>query len=299
MNKKLTCGILITLLLVTTFISVEAFPFKTFKKAKTSFFDRVFIPRLKEPTRDVMSISNPAKYNEVDLLRFAEQGIDIHNWATWYGGKNTPYRNPDGTFYLSETQKQLIRDLYSKGERIFWIGVTTDHITFIFEDPYTDTANAIKAYTDFFKQAGLWKAKVGIYIPIWQDEIITRHREGMTWQEQYDLAETSRTEIKNRLTLIEWRRIKWTITGQDFMEHDGIEYQLTNNYRSYWAHHSAVTQPWEAEDLVYHHVLSIMADEDWKAIWKKWGKFAWTDGSLVEGEKGSRELTELGKNIFN
>ena len=295
MKKTIVIGLVITLALVITFASVDAF---SFKKIKPKFWSEKFLAKFYTPARDVISISNPSEYNETDLLNFAEQGIDIHNWATWFGGRAIPFRNPNGSFYLSENQKQLILDLYDERQRVFWIGVTTDHINWIFEDPYEDTANAIKAYTDFFAEEELWEAKVGLYIPIWHDEIITKQRKNMTWQEQYDLVENARAEIKSRLKLYEWNKVKWTITGQDFMIHNNTLYQLTNDAQSYWAHHTDVTTPKEAEDLVYHHIFSVMADEEWKAIWSRWGKFAWTDGSLVEGEKGSKQLTELGEEIF-
>lgn len=304
MRKTIVIGLVIALALVITFASVDAkpfekkfcqkqIPFKTFGKAKINL-----LAKFCTTARHVISVNDPSDYNETDLLNFAEQGIDIHNWATWFGGKATPFRYPNGSFYLSEGQKQLIIDLYDEGQTIFWIGVTTDHIVFIFGNPYEDTTNAIKTYTNFFMEEELTFAKVGLYVPIWHDEILTRLREGMTWPEQYELVEIARVEIMSRLDLDERARVKWTVAGQDFMIHDEIEYQLKNDEQSYWMHHTDVTTPEEAEDLVYHNVFSVMADEEWKAIWSDWGKFAWTDGTLVNGDKGNRELTELGEQIF-
>lgn len=293
MNKKIIIGIIMTLMITISVVSVSAW---SFKPIKFNGFKAIAIPF--EPTRHVISISNPSKYNETDLIRFAEMGIDIHNWVTWYGGKMTAYRNPDGTYYLSEEQKSLIKTLYSKGQRIFWIGVTSDHINFLWENPYDESANMIKAYVKFFSEEHLRFAKVGLYVPVWHDEIITRKRPDMTWQEQYDLVETSRIEILSRLSLFEQSKIKWTVTGQDYMVHDGQEFQLTNDKISYWAHHTDVTEVEEAEDLVYHHILTVMADSIWKEKWSHFKKFAWTDGTLVDGDVGERQLTELGKVIF-
>lgn len=283
--KKIIIAVLLLMLLIPTVSAISL--------SSVSWF-------VKEPERNVISISNPSKYNETDLIRLAEQKIDIHNWATWNGGKMTPYKNTDGTYYLSDEQKQLIKTLYNKGQKIFWIGITSDHINFVWQgNVYDETANAIKAYTTYFRNARMWRAKVGVYIPVWHDEIITRHRQNMTWQEQYDLVENARTEVKSRLTWFEWFKVKWTISGQDFMIHDEQKFQLTNKFNSYWMHHTAVTQPYEAEDLVYHHVLSEMANPTWKETWVKFGKFAWTDYTIVEGLKGNRQLTELGEKIFN
>lgn len=246
-------------------------------------------------TRHFLSVSNPSYYTEVDILRFADLKIDIHNWATINGGKNTPYRNSDGSYYLTQSQKDLIDQLHDKGQTIFWLGITNEHVN-IFGIPviYTELCNAIDSYITTFNELDISDAKVGIYVPsLGQDEIITQLREDSTWQEQYDFAENTRSAIKQACGN-NWYKVKWLITGQD----EAHGFQLTNDAQSYWAHHTAVSSVDDVEDLVYHNTYSVMNDPTWKQIWGKFYKLAWTDGSLVSGLAGNRQLTTLGQSIF-
>lgn len=253
--------------------------------------------------RHVISISNPTKYNETDLLYLADKGIDVHNWGTWFGGRYTPYRNTDGSYYFKVEQKELLKELYNRGQRVFWVGFSADHAEFIYGLPqgYDELAGMVKAYIKLFNQEKMWFAKAGVYtggLALGQDEVITHLRPEYTWGQQYALSELHREEVKSRLGF-NWLRVKWLVTGQDFMVHDNAVFQLTNDpVTSYWAHHTAVSEPFEVEDLVYHNVLTVMADPVWKAEWGKFLKLAWTDSTLVEGVKGSRVLTALGESVF-
>ena len=246
-------------------------------------------------THNLLSISDPSDYNEADILKFADWKIDIHNWSTLYGGKMTPYRNLDGSYYLQTNQKNLINELYNKSQRIFWIGITPDHeLYFGIPVIYTEICNAVNAYVDAFNELSLTNVKVGIYLATpAQDEVLTNIRPGHTREDQYIFAEDYRNGVKTACGT-NWNIIKWFNTGQD----NYMGYQLTNDSQSYWAHHTNVSQVEDVEDLVYNDDYNIMNDPTWKTIWGSFYKFAWTDVWLVQGTVGNRTLTPLGQSIL-
>lgn len=251
--------------------------------------------------RHFLSLNNPNNYNETDILNFVDLDIDIHNWATINGGKMTPYRNGDGTYYLDTAQKNLIDQLYTKGERVFWIGITLDHvISFGFPAIYTELCSAIDAYVAGFNELSLTDAEVGVYtgsysydLGLGQDEIITNIRPGYTRAQQYAFSETTRSAVKSACGS-NWNKVKWLITGQDNI----LGFQLTNDAQSYWAHHTNVSTTSDVEDMVYHDDYTIMSSQAWKNTWGSFSKLAWTDTGLVQGTVGNRTLSSLGQSLF-
>ncbi len=248
-------------------------------------------------TWDFISISNPSNYVEADILRFADLKIEMQNWATINGGKMTPYPNGDGTYRLDAIQENLISQLAVKGQNIFWIGITGDHVN-IFGTPqvYIELCNAIDAYIVTFNKLSLPNAYIGVYVPaLGQDEIITNLRPpNYDRQQQYDFAEATRAAVKVACGA-SWSKVMWMNTGQD----NYMGYQLTNDAQSYWAHHTNVSLVSDVEDLVYNNNYTIMSSAPWKTIWGGFKKLAWTDVGLVTGAAGSRQFTALGLAIFN
>jgi len=201
------------------------------------------------PKRHIMIIDDPTKYSDTDILNIAKQGVDIINWVTSYGGNMTPHRtntNPDGTYYLSQTQKDLINDLYTgAGQRIFWMGVSLWHIDNLFPDqgwdPYIEVAKATKAFTDYFATQGWNNTKVGIHTGVsinnithttryglYQDEPIfwlhtpppgwIADHPGQTWDwhDQYAGAENAHQEVQAACVANgTWSKVLWLITGGD------------------------------------------------------------------------------------
>ncbi len=246
-------------------------------------------------TRHFVSISNPTNYNTDDIIRLGTWGIDVQNWATIYGGKMTPWRDGNGNYELKDDQKDLIKELYGDGQRIFWMGVTGEHIN-IFGTPqvYTETAKGIAAFVDAFNEMNMPEAYVGVYVPAFgQDEPITQIKSGNTRQQQYDFSEAVRAAVKTA-SGANWSKVMWMITGQD----NYMGFQLTNDAQSYWAHHTDVSSTSDVEDLVYNDDYSIMSDPEWKAIWGGFKKLAWTDTGLITGSVGSRYPTALGLDVY-
>lgn len=197
-----------------------------------------------------MIIDNPENYNDNDILNIAKQGVDIINWVTYYGGNMTPYRTDpnaaDGTYYLDQTQKDLINDLYTQaGQRIFWLGISLWHIDNFFPtqegwNPYTEVAKATKAFTDYFADQGWNNVRVGIYTGVstgtnttryglYQDEPIfwlhtpppgwVADHPGQTWDwhDQYAGAENAHKNVRiASMANGTWSKVLWLITGGDY-----------------------------------------------------------------------------------
>lgn len=208
-------------------------------------------PNLAQSKRHILIIDNPANYNDSDILNIAKQGVDIINWTTTTGGRMTPYRtstDENGTYYLNQTQKNLVNDLYNQaGEKIFWIGISLGHIDDIFPsyglDPYVEVAKAAKAFTDYFIDQTWNDAKVGIYTGIsnddttnppttryglYQDEAIfwlhnpppgwadTHPGQIWDWHDQYAGAENARKKVKAAsIANGTWSKMLWLIAGGD------------------------------------------------------------------------------------
>ncbi|MBU1082847.1 hypothetical protein KKE14_00160 [Patescibacteria group bacterium] len=206
-------------------------------------------PNVAQSKRHILIIDNPANYNGDDILNIAKQGVDIINWTTTLGGRMTPYRSntdENGTYSLSQVQKDLINDLYTQaGEKIFWIGISLGHIDDIFPsyglDPYVEVAKATKAFTDYFIDQGWDDTKVGVYTGVSNDDItnITRHGlyqdeaifwlhyppEGWAeahpgqiwdWHDQYAGAEDARKKVKAAsIANGTWSKMLWLIAGGD------------------------------------------------------------------------------------
>jgi hypothetical protein len=219
---------------------------------------RCTVPSSSKPARHTMIITNPGEYTDADILYFANQGVDVINWVSdsFSGIRMTPVRDRITQNYsLSQSQKDLILKLYCSGERIFWIGLSNYHIDIYFPQElglnrieiYAETAKAIKAFTDYFAQANLLDAKVGIYTGtskindmydyhgFYTDEAIgwmhNPHPDWIDttgdgiwdWDDQFMGAIESRQGVMNACNANStWDKVAWFIAGMN----DSLRYNL-------------------------------------------------------------------------